>query len=86
MKPEEILIRVYVTEKTTKLLEDENTLTFIVRREATKGDIKRAVEQLFAVKVEKVRTAITPRGEKKAFVKLAPEYKALDVATRLGAV
>lgn len=44
------------------------------------------MEQLFGVKVVKVRTLITPRGEKKAYVKLAPEYKALDVATKLGAV
>ncbi|BAA79141.2 50S ribosomal protein L23P [Aeropyrum pernix K1] len=86
MKPEEVIIRVYVTEKTTRMLEEENTLTFIVRREATKNDVKRAVEQLFGVKVEKVRTLITPRGYKKAYVKLAPEYKALDVATKLGAV
>ncbi|BAN89643.1 50S ribosomal protein L23 [Aeropyrum camini] len=86
MKPEEVIVRVYVTEKTTRMLEEENTLTFIVRREATKSDIKRAVEQLFGVKVVKVRTLITPRGEKKAYVKLAPEYKALDVATKLGAV
>ncbi len=37
MKPEEVIVRVYVTEKTTRMLEEENTLTFIVRREATKA-------------------------------------------------
>ncbi|MGC9122095.1 MAG: 50S ribosomal protein L23, partial [Thermogladius sp.] len=46
--------------------------------------IKEAVERLFNVKVVKVNTVITPRGEKKAYVKLASEYKASDVATQLG--
>jgi len=31
-----------------------------------------------------VTTMITPQGEKKAFVKLAPEHKASDVAIKLG--
>ena len=46
--------------------------------------IKWAVEQLFNVKVVKINTLITPRGEKKAYVKLAPEHRASDVATKLG--
>jgi large subunit ribosomal protein L23 len=36
------------------------------------------------VRVEKVNSLITPRGEKKAFVKLHPDYKAVDVAIKLG--
>ncbi|MEM4671831.1 MAG: 50S ribosomal protein L23, partial [Desulfurococcaceae archaeon] len=36
------------------------------------------------VKVAEVKTLITPKGEKKAYVKLHPEYKATEVATRLG--
>ena len=86
MKPEDVIIRIHYTEKSLRLLEDYNTLTLIVRREATKHDIKRAVEKLFDVKVVKVRTLITPRGEKKAYVKLSPEYNAREVAARLGAV
>lgn len=86
MRPEDIIIRPHVTEKTTRLMEEDNTLTFIVVRQATKHDIKRAIESLYGVKVEKVRTLITPRGEKKAYVKLKPEYKASDLATRLGIV
>ena len=81
---ESIIIRVHHTEKTTILLERNNTLTFIVRRDATKNEIKRAVEELYEVKVEKVNTLITPDGQKKAYVKLAPEYKAEDIASRLG--
>ncbi len=82
--PREIIIRPLQTEKALRLIEQHNTLTFIVRRDATKPEIKRAVEELFGVKVVKVNTLITPRGEKKAYVKLAPEYKATDVAARLG--
>jgi len=36
------------------------------------------------VKIEKVNVVITPRGEKKAFVKLHVDYKAVDVAIKLG--
>jgi large subunit ribosomal protein L23 len=46
--------------------------------------IKNAVEQLYEVKVEKVNTLITPRGEKKAFVTLKPEFKASELAVKLG--
>jgi len=73
-----------MTEKTMKMIEEENKLVFVVDLKANKQMIKRAVEELFDVKVEKVWTLITPRGEKKAIVKLTPEYKASDVAVRLG--
>jgi len=86
MRPEEIIIRVHVTEKTVMLVENQNTITLIVRRDASKADIKRVVEEIFNVKVEKVKTLVTPRGEKKAYVKLAPEYDASELATRLGMI
>ena len=73
-----------MTEKTMRMVEEENKLVFIVDRRANKRAIRRAVEELFDVEVEKVWTLITPRGEKKAIVKLRPEYKAADVAMRLG--
>ena len=84
--PYKIIIRPLHTEKALAKIEKENTLVFIVDRRATKHDIKRAVETLFNVKVEKVRTLITPRGEKKAYVKLAPEYKATEIAAQLGLI
>ncbi len=73
-----------MTEKTMRMVEEENKLVFVVDLRANKHAIKRAVEELFDVEVEKVWTLITPRGEKKAIVKLRPEYKASDVAVRLG--
>jgi large subunit ribosomal protein L23 len=81
-----IIIRVHFSEKASILMDKENVITLIVDRRATKHDIKRVVEEMFQVKVVKVRTLITSRGEKKAYVKLAPEFKARDVATRLGVV
>ena len=84
--PYKILIRPLHTEKAINLIEKENTLVFIVDRKATKHDIKRAIEILFDVKVDRVRTLITPKGGKKAYIKLRPEYKASEVAMHLGLI
>ncbi|NPA85087.1 MAG: 50S ribosomal protein L23 [Crenarchaeota archaeon] len=84
--PEDIIIRPLHTEKALMLIEKNNTLTFIVRRDASKPEIKYAVEKLYEVKVEKVNTLITSKGEKKAYVKLSPEYKATDIASRIGLI
>ena len=84
MRPEEVIVRPLATEKALRLIEEQNTLTFIVSRGASKHDVRRAVEELFGVKVVKVRTLFTPRGEKKAYVKLAPEHNASEIATRMG--
>ncbi len=56
---------------------------FIVNRKADKRQIKEAIEKAFGVKVDKVNTQ-TKGGEKKAYVKLKPESKAIDVAVKLG--
>ncbi|HHI00316.1 MAG: 50S ribosomal protein L23 [Thermotogae bacterium] len=84
MDPYKVIIRPVVTEKAISMVERENKLTFIVDRRATKQDIKRAVEEIYNVKVEKVNTLITMKGEKKAYVKLKPEYNASEVAARIG--
>ena len=75
-----------MTEKSVALIEKENKIAFVVDRKADKKQIKEAVEKVFEVKVDKVNTVITPKGEKKAFVKLKPEFKAIDVAVKLGIV
>jgi large subunit ribosomal protein L23 len=79
-----IIKKPLITEKTFDLIEKENKLVFIVDRRANKYQIKRAIEKLHSVKVIKVNTMITPKGEKKAFVKLHPEYSAQDIAIDLG--
>lgn len=86
MKGKEILIRPVISEKAIEKIENENTLTFIVNLKATKHEIKKAVEELFRVKVVKVRTLITPRGEKRAYIKLSPEHNASEIASRLGVI
>lgn len=84
MDPYKILRYPHMTEKSIALIEKENKVVFIVERKATKEQIKDAVEKAFEVKVDKVNTQITMRGEKKAFVKLKPEFKAADIAVKLG--
>ena len=84
MDPYRVIIRMMITERASEIVERENRLTFIVRRNATKGQIRQAVEALYEVKVEKVNTMITPQGRKKALVKLTPEFNAADLAVKLG--
>ncbi len=79
-----IIKKPLVTEKTFDLIEKENKLVFIVDRKANKNQIKKAIEKIHNVKVIKVNTMITPKGDKKAFIKLHPEYSAQDIAIDLG--
>jgi len=73
-----------LSEDAVTLLESENKITFIVDLRSDKHDIKRAIQELYEVKVRDVKTLITPEGEKKAFVRLMPDFKASDLAVRLG--
>jgi large subunit ribosomal protein L23 len=79
----DVLVRPLVTEKGITKKEDERTLSFQVAAGANKVQIRQAVEKLFNVKVEDVRTAnfdgkLRRRGRfaayksdwKKAYVKL----------------
>ncbi|MEM2466311.1 MAG: 50S ribosomal protein L23 [Candidatus Bathyarchaeia archaeon] len=84
MDPYEVILYPLMTESASLMVERENKLVFIVDLKATKEDVKKAVEELYEVKVEKVNIVITPKGQKKAFVKLRPDYKATDVAIKLG--
>ena len=84
MNPYEVMLYPLMTESASLMVEKENKLVFIVNIKATKKDVKRAVEELYDVEVEKVNVLITPKSEKKAFVKLHPDYKAVDVAIKLG--
>jgi large subunit ribosomal protein L23 len=55
-----------ITEKSTLVLERSNQVVFLVRKTATKTEIKSAVEALFKVKVQAVNTLIR-KGKLKAF-------------------
>ena len=84
MDPNEVIRYPLMTESASLMVEQENKLIFVVSLKAGKKDVKQAVEQLYEVKVDRITTLITSQGEKKAFVKLTPEYKASDVAIKLG--
>ena len=84
MDPYAVIKNPLSTEKAVRLMELENKLLFVVDRKAKKDDIKKAVEQIFKVKVLKVTTLINQKGEKRAYIKLSPENLAVDVATELG--
>jgi large subunit ribosomal protein L23 len=84
----EILIRPLMTEKSMRQKDEQNTVTFRVRPDANKVEIRVAVESVFNVKVASVRTAsfegkLKRMGRhegrrpsfKKAIVKLAPGHK-----------
>ncbi|MBI4154438.1 50S ribosomal protein L23 [Candidatus Woesearchaeota archaeon] len=85
MKPAlSVLKHPVATEKALRFIEDANKLTFIIPLTVTKTEVRKAVEEEFKARVVKVNTVILPTGKKKAYVKLAPEFPARDVATQLG--
>jgi len=81
---QEVIKYPLVSEDAVTLIEAENKITFIVDTDASKNDIRRAVEELYEVRVDRVNSVVTPEGRKKAYVKLASDYKASDLAVRLG--
>ncbi len=74
------------TEKSIRQIEFDNKLTFVVDKKATKPEIEKAVEELFKVKVLKVNTQNSFKGQKRAYVKLSPEHLAPDVSADLGLI
>ena len=74
-----------VTEKAVMMIEIQNVLTFKLDKRKTKSEIKKEVEELFEVKVKGIRTLIRS-NQKYAYVKLKPEFLAIDIATKLGLV
>ncbi|MFZ9709138.1 MAG: 50S ribosomal protein L23 [Steroidobacteraceae bacterium] len=80
-----VLLAPHVTEKTALAMQNANQYAFRVRRDASKPDIKAAVELMFQVKVDAVqvvnesgkvrrfgKTVGRTQDWKKAYVKLAP--------------
>ncbi|KAF8021964.1 hypothetical protein BT93_G2179 [Corymbia citriodora subsp. variegata] len=74
------------TESAMKKIEDNNTLVFIVDIRADKRKIKDAVKKMYDIHTKKVNTLIRPDGTKKAYVRLTPDYDALDVANKIGII
>ena len=59
-KAEEIIVRPLITEKSTRMQESGNQVVFRVVKDANKVEIRKAIEELFDVKVLAVRTQRTP--------------------------
>ena len=74
------------TESAMKKIEDNNTLVFITDLFANKSQIKASVKKLYDVQAAKVNTLIRPDGQKKAYVRLTPDFDALDVANKIGII
>lgn len=83
MQNHEVIIKPVITEAVWDMIEVENKIVFEVVKAANKYVIKRAVEELYNVRVSKVRTHITPLGIKRAICTLTPEYQASDLADDL---
>ncbi len=82
----EVLRRPLITEKSTNLKETQRTLGFEVHRDATKPEIKKAVESLFGVKVQEVRVANVHGKVKRQgrFVGRRPDWKKAYVVLKKG--
>lgn len=63
------LIRPIITEKATADSEDMNRFAFEVAIDANKVEIRKAVEELYGVNVEKVRTSVVPGKKKSRYTK-----------------
>ncbi len=70
------------TEKALSLI-NNNTIIYVVDMRALKKEIKEEFEKSFATKVSALRIAKLPSNLKKAYIKIAPGYKASDVAAKL---
>jgi large subunit ribosomal protein L23 len=92
----QVIRRPIITEKGLGVKETQHTVVFEVAHDATKTEIKEAVQRVFKVKVDHVRTAnfhgkLRRRGRsegfrrdwKKAYVRLAPGEKMIEYAENL---
>ena len=78
-----IIIRPYITEKTFAMVEYEQKIWFLVKKESSKPVIREAVQTLYNENAINIETARTVYG-KKAFVKFESSDKARELATKIG--
>jgi len=81
-----VIRRPLITEKGLSVKETEGTLVFDVAPEATKTEVKQAVQTIFKVKVLSVRTAMYPGKERRRgkFAGYRPDWKKAYVRLRAG--
>jgi len=79
-----VLLYPILTEKSFGLMEKENKLVFAVDNRAKKLDVKNEIEKAFEVKVEKINIINAFSKEKKAYVKLKPDFDAGKIISDMG--
>jgi large subunit ribosomal protein L23 len=81
-----VIRRPLITEKALTSREAEGSLVFEVAANATKTEVKQAVEQLFKVKVASIRTASVVGKERKRgrFAGYLPDWKKAYVRLKAG--
>lgn len=81
-----VIRRPLITEKGMGIKETQNTLVFEVAENATKTEVKQAVETLFKVKVSAVRTATVEGKERRRgrFAGYRPDWKKAYVRLKAG--
>ncbi|NRA64417.1 MAG: 50S ribosomal protein L23 [Pseudobacteriovorax sp.] len=62
MQPYSVIIKPLLSEKSNDVREETGQYTFVIRRDATKDDVKKAINKIWNAKVDSVRTLIT-RGK-----------------------
>ncbi len=80
------IISIQGGEKANKLMQMQNKLSLVVSKASNKISIKKELENLFAVKVDRINIINKMGGERVAIVKLKPESDAMDLATKLGLI
>ncbi len=78
-----MLLKPIATEKAIMKIEMENVLTLLTEMNVTKTEIKKEIEELFKIKIDKIRTLVR-NNKQYIYAKLNKENSAMDVATKLG--
>ncbi|WP_224268242.1 50S ribosomal protein L23 [Haloprofundus salinisoli] len=73
-----------VTEKAMNEMDFDNKLQFVVDLDASKPVVKEEIESRYDVTVSSINTQVTPKGTKKATVRLSEDDDAQEIASRIG--
>jgi len=84
VKFNDVFLHPLVSEKAVDMIEKENKITFIVKKDADKALVKKLFEEEFKVKVDRANIINDMKGRKKAIIKVNKQYKASDIAMKLG--
>jgi len=86
VKFNDVFLHPLVSEKAVDMIEKENKITFIVKKDADKALVKKLFEEEFKVKVDSTNIINDMKGRKKAIIKVNKQYKASDIAMKLGII